>query len=259
MPGSSYKNDPAVSRGGALGRGGLGGAQDPTGLGLAKGGACGGRRAHPGNGAGPAGEAPTGFRASDRPDHSPRRSLWLRARAECPSLRQPGLRAGAGGGSGTVPRAVLPATQAWSPEGGRTASTGRLLPRACDADPGGPAFLRPDRVQSPGGLQELAVDSEETVRGSAPPLSPPLSPSPCRAAGPPDRVSKRLGSEAGDGEGAPGLWERTWLTAALPAGHPRAGWRSHGPGRDPRRLGPLRTAWHGWPSRPRFSSESAGC
>lgn len=91
------------------------------------------------------------------------------------------------------------------------------------------------------------------------PPPPPLSPGPCRAAGPPDRVSKRLGSEAGDGEGAPGLWERTRLTAALPAGHPRAGWRSHGPGRDPRRLGPLRTAWHGWPSRPRFSSESAGC
>lgn len=124
-----------------------------------------------------------------------------------------------------MPRAVLPATQAWSPEGGRTASTGRLLPRACDADPGGPAFLRPDRVQSPGGLQELAVDSEETVRGSAPPPSPP-SPGPCRAAGPPDRVSKRLGSEGGDGEGAPGLWERTRLTAALPAGaRARAGAR----------------------------------
>lgn len=184
MPGSSYKNDPAVSRGGALGRGGLGGAQDPTGSGLAKGGACGGRRAHPGSGAGPAGEAPTGFRASDRPDHSPRRSLWLRARAECPSLRQPGLRAGAGGGSGTVPRAVLPATQARSPEGGRTASTGRLLPRACDADPGGPAFLRPDWVRSPGGLQELAVDSEETVRGSAPPPSPPPPRAPAAQQGP---------------------------------------------------------------------------
>lgn len=256
MPGSSYKNDPTVSRGGALGRGGLGGAQDPTGLGLAKGGACGGRRAHPGNGAGPAGEAPTGFRASDRPDHSPRRSLWLRAPAECPSLRQPGLRAGAGGGSGTVPRAVLPATQAWSPEGGRTASTGRLLPGACDAEPRWAGLPTP----GPGPVTRGPPRAGRGLRGDrAGVCATPRSPGPCRAAGPPDRVSKRLGSEAGDGEGAPGLWERTRLTAALPAGRPRAGWRSHGPGRDPRRLGPLRTAWHGWPSRPRFSSESAGC
>lgn len=83
-----------------------------------------------------------------------------------------------------MPRAVLPATQAWSPEGGRTASTGRLLPRACDADPGGPAFLRPDWVRSPGGLQELAVDSEETVRGSAPPPSPPSPRAPAAQQGP---------------------------------------------------------------------------
>lgn len=258
MPGSSYKNDPAVSRGGTLGRGGLGGAQDPAGPGLAKGGACGGRRAHPGSGAGPAGEAPTGFRASDRLDHSPRRSLWLRARAECPSLRQPGLRAGAGGGSGTVPTAVLPATQARSPEGGRTASTGRLLPGACDAEPRWAGLPTP----GPGPVTRGPPRAGRGLGGDrAGVCATPRSPGPCRAAGPPERGPRFKAAGLGGRGRRGGPWALGTHSAHSSSAcrRPCAGWRSHGPGRDPWRLGPLRTAWHGWPSRPRFSSESAGC
>lgn len=150
-------------------------------------------------------------------------------------------------------------------EGDRTASTGHLLPWAWVTNTKAPSDTGPQRARYPhaqmgSGHPGASKSWPRTQRRPCGDLRPPLPRTLLggQARLKVDSVWKRLGSEGEDGEG-PGLWERAWLTAALTAGCLHAGWCRHGQGREPWRLGSLRTAWRGSSSGPCFSSVSPGC